>query len=579
VQSSSNALRERGSRLALERGETSMDNLEGVLKGQKIAYFSMEVGLTSEIPTYAGGLGTLAGDAIRSSADLKLPLVAVTLISKRNYFKQKLDANGRQSEQPREWNPEKLLVLLPNEVYVQIEGRAVKVKAWLYKYKSVTGGVVPVIFLDTDHDGNTPEDREITFYLYGGNERYRLKQEAILGFAGVRMLDALGFRVRKYHMNEGHSSFLSVELLHKFGMDAEKVRELCVFTTHTPVDAGHDKFNYGLVSEVLETVDVTLLKQYGGPELLNMTCLALNLSNYVNGVAKRHQEISSKMFAGYEIHAVTNGVHSYTWTGESYRKVYDKYLPGWAIEPELLAKVDIIPDCEIWAAHEEQKQILIDYANLTAGSSLSSDVFTLGFARRATEYKRPTLLFSNLERLRKISQKGKVQAIFAGKAHPRDEGGKKLIEQIYSFGKQLKGDVEIVYLEDYSMDTAAKMVGGVDVWLNTPLRPMEASGTSGMKAAHNGVINFSVLDGWWAEGWIENLTGWAIGPHSSESDNAETTLKEAEDLYNKLEYVITPMFYDRRDEWLKLMKNSIGKIAYYFNSHRMMRRYVIDAYL
>jgi starch phosphorylase len=579
VQSSSNALRERGSRLALERGETSMDNLEGVLKGQKIAYFSMEVGLTSEIPTYAGGLGTLAGDAIRSSADLKLPLVAVTLISKKNYFKQKLDANGRQSEQPREWNPEKLLVLLPNEVYVQIEGRAVKVKAWLYKYKSVTGGVVPVIFLDTDHDGNTPEDREITFYLYGGNERYRLKQEAILGFAGVRMLDALGFRVRKYHMNEGHSSFLSVELLHKFGMDAEKVRELCVFTTHTPVESGHDKFNYGLVSEVLETVDVTLLKQYGGPELLNMTCLALNLSNYVNGVAKRHQEISSKMFAGYEIHAVTNGVHSYTWTGESYRKVYDKYLPGWAIEPELLAKVDIIPDCEIWAAHEEQKQILIDYANLTAGSSLSSDVFTLGFARRATEYKRPTLLFSNLERLRKISQKGKVQAIFAGKAHPRDEGGKKLIEQIYSFGKQLKGDVEIVYLEDYSMDTAAKMVGGVDVWLNTPLRPMEASGTSGMKAAHNGVINFSVLDGWWAEGWIENLTGWAIGPHSSESDNAETTLKEAEDLYNKLEYVITPMFYDRRDEWLKLMKNSIGKIAYYFNSHRMMRRYVIDAYL
>jgi glycogen phosphorylase len=556
-----------------------MDDLDGVLKGQKIAYFSMEVGLTSEIPTYAGGLGTLAGDAIRSSADLKLPLVAVTLISKRNYFKQKLDANGRQSEQPREWNPEKLLLLLPNEVYVQIEGRTVKVKAWLYKCKSVTGGVVPVIFLDTDNDGNTPEDREITFYLYGGNESYRLKQEAILGFGGVRMLDALGFRIRKYHMNEGHSSFLSVELLHKFGMDADKVRELCVFTTHTPVDAGHDKFNYGLVSQVLETVDVTLLKQYGGAEVLNMTCLALNLSNYVNGVAKRHQEISSKMFAGYEIHAVTNGVHSFMWTGESYRKVYDKYLPGWAIEPELLAKVDIIPDCEIWAAHEEQKQILINYANLTAGGSLGSDVFTLGFARRATEYKRPTLLFSNLERLRTISQKGKVQAIFAGKAHPRDDGGKKLIEQIYSFGKQLKGDVEIVYLEDYSMDTAAKMVGGVDVWLNTPHRPMEASGTSGMKAAHNGVINFSVLDGWWAEGWIENLTGWAIGPHSLESDNAETTLKEAEDLYNKLEYIITPMFYDRRDEWLKLMKNSIGKIAYYFNSHRMMRRYVIDAYL
>lgn len=556
-----------------------MDELEGVLKGQKIAYFSMEIGLTSEIPTYAGGLGTLAGDAVRSSADLKLPLVAVTLISKRNYFKQKLDKNGRQTEQQREWNPEKLMVLLPNEVYVQIEGRTVKVKAWLYKYQSITGGVVPVIFLDTDVEGNTAEDREITFYLYGGDEKYRLKQEVILGFGGVRMLDALGFHVRKYHMNEGHSSFLSMELLRKFDMDAGKVRELCVFTTHTPVEAGHDKFNYDLVADVLQTVDLTMLKKYGGEEMLNMTCLALNLSNYVNGVAKRHQEVSSKMFAGYEIHAVTNGVHSFTWTGKSFRKIFDQYLPGWAIEPELLAKVDIIPECEIWQAHVEQKQDLIDYANLAADGSLSADVLTLGFARRATPYKRPTLLFSNLDRLRAISQKGKIQAIFAGKAHPRDGGGKNLIEQIYSYAKQLKGDVEIVYLEDYDMDIAAKMVGGVDVWLNTPLRPMEASGTSGMKAAHNGVINFSVLDGWWIEGWIENLTGWAIGPHSSESDNYELTLKEAEDLYNKLEYVICPMFYERHDEWIRMMKNSIGKIAYYFNSHRMMRRYVIDAYL
>ena len=557
-----------------------MDELEGVLKGQKIAYFSMEVGLTSEIPTYAGGLGTLAGDAIRSSADLKLPLVAVTLISKRNYFRQKLDQNGRQSEQPREWDPEKYMTLLPNQVFVQIEGRDVKVKAWLYKYQSVTGGVVPVLFLDTDCDGNTPEDREITFYLYGGNEKYRLKQEAILGFGGVRMLEALGFRVRKYHMNEGHSSLLAVELLRKNGSDPEKVKELCVFTTHTPVDAGHDKFSYDLVEQIVGTVDLAILKEYGGCDRLNMTCLALNLSNYVNGVAKRHQEISSKMFAGYEIHAVTNGVHSFTWTGESYRKIFDQYLPGWAIEPELLAKVDLIPDCEIWQAHEEQKRILIDYANQATNANLSSDMFTLGFARRATEYKRPALLFSNLARLRTISRKGMFQVIFAGKAHPRDEGGKRLIEQIYSYAKQLKDDMEIVYLEDYSMSIASKMVGGVDVWLNTPLRPMEASGTSGMKAAHNGVLNFSVLDGWWIEGWIENLTGWAIGPPNIDTlDNQALFQKEAEDIYNKLEYVITPMFYDRHDEWIKMMKNSIGKIAYYFNSHRMMRRYVIDAYL
>ena len=557
-----------------------MDELQGVLKGQKIAYFSMEIGLTNEIPTYAGGLGTLAGDAIRSAADLKLPLVAVTLISKRNYFSQKLDANGRQTEQSNEWFPEKLMVQLPNEVDVKVEGRDVKVKAWLYKYKSVTGGVVPVLFLDTDIEGNSLEDREITFYLYGGDQKYRLKQEVILGMGGVRMLDALGFKVRKYHMNEGHSSLLALELLRRNSMDVDKVRELCVFTTHTPVEAGHDKFSYDLVAEVLDLGDIDALKQHGGSDRLNMTLFALNLSNYVNGVAKRHQQVSSRMFAGYEIHSVTNGVHSFTWTGESFRKIFDKYLPGWAIEPELLAKVEIIPDCEVWQAHVEQKRALLDFANKAGNAALDVDVFTLGFARRATEYKRTTLLFSNLDRLRTISRKGKFQAIFAGKSHPRDEGGKRLIEEIFSFAKQLKNDVEVVYLENYDMDIASKMVAGVDVWLNTPLRPMEASGTSGMKAAHNGVLNFSVLDGWWIEGWIENLTGWAIGPHSIEPINDTPFFsKETEDLYNKLEYVLIPTFYDRHDEWINLMKNSIGKIAYYFNSHRMMRRYVTEAYL
>jgi starch phosphorylase len=286
------------------------------------------------------------------------------------------------------------------------------------------------------------------------------------------------------------------------------------------------------------------------------------------------------MFTGYEIHAVTNGVHSFTWTGPSMRRVFDKYLPGWAIEPELLARADLIPDGEMWQAHKEQKQTLIDYANHATGAHLDPEVFTLGFARRATEYKRAALLFSNLDRLRQIGQGRKLQAIYAGKAHPRDVAGKKLIEQIYEYARQLKGDVEVVYLENYDMDIAAKMVGGVDVWLNTPMRPMEASGTSGMKAAHNGVMNFSVLDGWWIEGWIENLTGWAIGPHPSESLNdAGCIRKEIEDLYTKLEYVIMPMYYDRRDEWTWLMKNSIGKVAYYFNSHRMMRRYVTDAYL
>ncbi|HSQ48795.1 MAG TPA: alpha-glucan family phosphorylase, partial [Candidatus Deferrimicrobiaceae bacterium] len=256
-----------------------MDDLQGLLKGLKIAYFSMEVGLRNDIPTYAGGLGTLAGDAIRSSADLKLPMVAVTLISKMNYFRQRLSENGRQVELSNEWRPEQHMTLLPNQVSVQIEGRTVKVQAWLYKYISLTGGVVPLLFLDTDFEANVPEDREISYYLYGGNEKYRLKQEVVLGLGGVRLLDALGFRIRKYHMNEGHSSFLSLELLRKNGMDVDKVRELCVFTTHTPIEAGHDKFNYDLVASVLETTDLETLKQFGGKDRLNMTMLALNLSN------------------------------------------------------------------------------------------------------------------------------------------------------------------------------------------------------------------------------------------------------------------------------------------------------------
>ena len=559
-----------------------MDDLEGLLKGQKIAYFSMEVGLISEIPTYAGGLGVLAGDTIRSSADLRIPLVAVTLVSKKGFFRQELTSEGKQIEHSQDWDPSKYMKLLPTEVSVQIQGRTVKVQAWLYKLKSVTGGVVPVLFLDTDVEGNTLEDREITFFLYNGDQKYRVKQEVVLGIGGVRMLEALGFKVRKYHINEGHASFLALELLQKNAMNAEKVRELCVFTTHTPVESGHDKFNYDLVKEILDGyIDMNVLKNFGGNDNLNMTLLALNLSNYVNGVAKQHQEVSQRMFAGYEIHAVTNGIHSYTWTGESFRKLYDIYLPGWANEPELLARVvDGIPHEEIWRAHKEQKKVLIDYVNELTHVGMDYDTFTIGFARRATEYKRAYLLFSDLERLRKISKKGKLQLIFAGKAHPKDTQGKKLIEQLFSYANELKPDIKMVYLENYDISMATKLVGGVDVWLNTPLKPLEASGTSGMKAAHNGVLNFSVLDGWWVEGWIEGITGWSIGPQPDECLEAqECSQKEIADLYNKLEYVIIPLFYNRRDDWVRMMKKTVGKIAYYFNSHRMMRRYVTEAYL
>jgi starch phosphorylase len=554
---------------------------EAYLMRQKIAYFSMEIGISNNIHTYNGGLGILAGDTIRSSADLKVPLVGITLVSKKGHFRQEITSDGRQIEHPDPWEPSQHMQLLSTEVKVQIQNRNVTIRPWLYTVKSQTGGVVPVYLLDTDLEGNNPDDREITSILYGGDERYRLKQEIILGIGGARMLDALGLGIRKYHMNEGHSSLLALELLKKNGMDIEKVRSLCVFTTHTPVDAGHDKFSYELIREVLgDPIPIDALKKLGGQERLNMTLFALNLSNYYNGVAKRHRDLSKAMFPGYEIRAITNGVHSYTWTCETFRTLYDKYFPGWANEPDLLVRADGILDEDIWRAHGEAKKLLIDYVNNETKAGMDYHSLTLGFARRATGYKRTDLLFSDLERLKRANRKGRIQLIFSGVANPKDDSGRKLIEQIFGYIQKLKEEIKVVYLANYDMDLAAKLVSGVDLWLNTPLRPLEASGTSGMKAAHNGVINFSVLDGWWIEGWIEGVTGWAIGPQPNENVSAEEgRRRELDDLYSKLEYIIVPMFYGRRDDWIKMMKNSIGKIAHHFNSHRMMQRYATEAYL
>ena len=549
------------------------------LKREKIAYFCMEVGLNNNVHTYSGGLGVLAGDMIRSTADLKIPLVAVTLVSKKGYLRQEI-RDGKQVEYPDEWTPPNYMNELSEQVEIKIQNRTVKVKAWLYDYHSPTGGLVSVLFLDTDVEDNAPEDREITSFLYGGDRKYRLKQEAVLGIGGVKMLEAASFKIGKYHMNEGHSALLTLELLARNGRKLDEVRDVCIFTTHTPVEAGHDKFDYDMVQDVLgDTFPLKTMKDLGGHDQLNMTRLALNTSKYVNGVAKRHKEFSLTLFPGYNISAITNGVHSFTWTCESFRRLYDKYLPGWANEPELLVRVDTIPDGAIWEAHTEAKEQLISYIRDRSGAQFDPDVLTLGFARRATGYKRATLLFANLKRLEEINDVGKIQVVYAGKAHPNDWMGKRLIEEIHEMKNKLDF-MEIAYLENYDLDMAAKLTSGVDVWLNTPIPPFEASGTSGMKAAHNGVINFSVLDGWWVEGCIEGVTGWAIGPSPKEKlEEAERRHREVTQLYDKLEYLIIPKFYSNMDDWIQLMENSIGKVAYYFNSHRMMRRYASEAYL
>lgn len=551
---------------------------------KRIAYFSMEIGIDSKIPTYSGGLGILAGDTIKSCADLNVPLVAVTLLYKKGYFYQKLDDQGQQQELPCEWNPKDLLTLLPKKVSVTVENRPVFIQAWQYRATGVTGYCVPVIFLDTDIAQNSDYDRSLTDYLYGGDEKYRLAQEIILGIGGVRILKELGYhRISRYHMNEGHASLLTLELLNERKRNSEpiwdidRVKRMCVFTTHTPVPAGHDQFSYDLVRQVLgESMPIDFLKNIGGEDRLNMTFLALNLSHYVNGVAKEHGKVSREMFPGYRIDSITNGTHSSTWVCESFKRLYDKYIHGWMNDPFSLRYALSIPKEEIWNAHQEAKKKLLDYVNEKMNAGMDYGTLTIGFARRATAYKRADLVFFDTNRLVNISQNvGKIQLIFAGRAHPKDWPGKELIKRIVSVSKELKDSIKIVYLENYDMELGKMLVSGVDLWLNTPRKPREASGTSGMKAAHNGIPSLSILDGWWIEGCMEGFTGWSIG---SASDIESVDERNAHSLYEKLQKVIIPLFYNNRDNWVDIMRHSIAINASFFNTHRMVQQYVLDAY-
>ena len=553
----------------------------------RVAYFSMEIALRNEIPTYAGGLGILAGDTLRSATDLGLPMVGVSLVSRAGYFRQEIDARGRQLEHAANWDPMQWAKPLDAKIAMRIDGRTVWIGAWLYVLEGSMGGRQPVLLLDTDLNENSHEDREITHYLYGGDNTYRLKQEIVLGVGGVRLLQAIGFTVRHFHMNEGHSALLAAELMGRYTYSPEevrpgeslydlpRVRDLCSFTTHTPIEAGHDRFPYDMVQRVLDNnFDINAIRNLAGVENLNMTQLALNMCEYVNGVAKKHAEVSTAMFPGYKVHAITNGVHPFIWTHENFRQLYDHYLPGWCHEPQLLVRADCsIPDAVIWEAHAHAKRHLIENVQTLTGITLKPDIPIFGFARRMTAYKRPDLLFTDIERLKAIARNQPFQIVLSGKAHPHDENGKHLIEQLCVHARDLAGTITVAFLPDYDMALAQAMTAGVDVWLNTPLPPLEASGTSGMKAAFNGVPNLSVLDGWWVEGCIEGVTGWAIGDTSGMPDN------NAQALYDKLEHVVLPLYYSNEQSgWIRVMKGAISKNASYFNSHRMMRRYATEAY-
>lgn len=564
-----------------------MDKFAQFTSSAHIAYFSMEIALQPEVHTYSGGLGMLAGDTARSCADLEMPVVFVTLASRKGYLRQEVDADGNQIEHEDPWDVAAWTEPLGALVAVQIEGRGVWVRPWLYRLKGGTGFEVPVIILDTDVEGNAPEDRALTDRLYGGDIAYRLKQEVVLGVGGLRVLRALGFDITTYHMNEGHAALLAVELLRDHGQpvtqrrpdefpyDLGRVRQACIFTTHTPVEAGHDRFPYSLVEQVVDGwFDMDHLKLVGGKDELNMTHLALYLSGYVNGVAKRHAETSRKMFPGYTVHAVTNGVHAPTWAAPSFAKLFDEYCPDWRHEPELLAQMREPPDDLVWQAHQKAKGALIGKIQEITGKSFDLEVPILGFARRMTGYKRPDLLFTDIDRLRAIGEKTPFQLVLAGKAHPRDQQGKELIRFVLEHARALEGVVPIVYLPNYEMAVARYLKPGVDVWLNTPLPPMEASGTSGMKAALNGGLNVSVLDGWWYEACVEGRNGWGIGG----ADGA-ARLADAAELYDKLGNVVLPLYYNDRPRWIWMMKRAISEVGSYFNSHRMMRRYAAEAYI
>ncbi len=580
------------------------------LQGQgKIAYLSMEIALDSAIPTYSGGLGILAGDTIRSAADLRVPMVAVSLLHRTGYFTQRLDAGGWQTEEPAQWEVGANLRQMTVRTVINIEDRKVHLRAWQYSVRGVGSYVVPVYLLDTDLPENSEWDRGITRSLYGGDWYERLCQEIVLGVGGVKMLHALGHdQIERFHMNEGHASFLILALLQEEARkggrkqinvnDIATVRQKCIFTTHTPVPAGHDQFPIDAVGRVLgcknglyEMFYPEIAPRVIGPRsfeareqtpqsnsMLNMTYLALNMSRYVNGVAKKHGEVSRLMFAGYQIDAITNGVHVPSWTCPPFQELYDRYLSDWRQDNFSLRYAESIPNDELWEAHMKAKRELFDYAHEQMGVTLDPEILTIGFARRITAYKRPDLLFTDIEQLRRIARNvGRFQILCAGKAHPRDHEGKLMIQHLFKMKELLKDDVPVVYLANYDLGVAKRMISGIDIWLNTPQPPLEASGTSGMKAAVNGVPSLSILDGWWIEGHIEGITGWSIGTKGTEaSDHARE--RDASSLYEKLEKVILPMFFHQRDRFIDIMRHAISINGSFFNTQRMLQQYVLRAY-
>ena len=553
-----------------------------------IAYFAMEIGLEDRIPTYSGGLGTLAGDTLYAYADIGIPAVGITLLYKKGYVSQRITPSGMQLDFDTPWDYKK--ILKPTNLQLQISFGDLVQEFTAWEYSIIGREEVKVFFLDASLPKNDPEIRKLNDRLYYDDGILRLRQEILLGIGGYRLLKALGYNISVYHINESHSAFLIVELLREFG-SKEEVRKRCVFTTHTPVPVGHDKFPVDMVKQELKSYDHIDWDKEAEEGFINLSKLALNYSGKVNAVSYKHMFVSSNIFPECSVFSeghckmdyVTNGVYHKRWIHREIQELFNEYIPGWDENPILLGQAYYIPSELLLKAHMRVKSDLVNLVNKLTDSSFSDDVFTICVARRMTAYKRNNLILSDIERLKYIAEhNGDMQIIFAGKAHPKDTFGKEMIADIINKSKKLKEitrSVKVAFLENYSIEMAKLLVAGCDVWLNNPRRPYEACGTSGMKAGMNGVLNFSTWDGWWLEGGIEGINGWGIGPKPKWDDLSESNDKEdLEDIYGKLAHIILPMFYSRKDEWVRMMKNSIATIGAYFNTYRMAYEYLGKIY-
>ena len=555
-----------------------------------IAYFVMECAVDSRIPTYSGGLGILAGDTLQSFADLDVPAVGITLLWKNGFIEQKLSNAGAQLDSVQEWDIEKYMQPVNAKIKIPLGDKDITIIAYKYTIESTKGdNEIDVYFLSPDCPENDDETRKICDRLYIEGGLTRLKQEIILGIGGYEMLKAIKFKPFLYHINESHSAFLIASLMKDIN-DLSRVKSRVVFTTHTPIPAAFDKFEMKDVASMLSRYcDKQVLYEIYQEKLedndeLNLSWLAIKNAKNVVAVSRKHKFVSESIFEGYKIKYVTNGIHHVKWASPHHKMLYAKYLKGWEEDPDLLRGAACIPDSEFAQAHILSKEILIEMINSENDASFIPENFTIAMAKRVTHYKRNNLILTNPDKLIEIAErKGNIQIVFAGKAHPADPDGKFIIKSIhdstqYILSKTKK--IKIAFLENYNIHMANMILSGVDLWLNNPVRPLEASGTSGMKASLNGVPNFSVLDGWWLEACMEGINGWGIGPRPAWSDlSYSSDMQDLNDIYGKLEFNILDLYYKNFADYLKIMKMAVSSIAPYFNTHRMVSEYVTELYL